>query len=282
VIARRSLPIADAPLLAPAARRELLLRVALTTALAALVGAAVLLAAHSGDARAVAAVPTGRTTEIVVDVSGSVGDSSFGVAGRALERLSHSRHPVGLVLFSDAVEEALPPGSPPAELRPFARVFAPRHPPPKRLTYQPPQYQASPWYPSFSGGTRMSVGLTAAAATLKRNHVRGNILLLSDLGDAPDDRGTLRRVLVSLAQAGIKLRVLTLPNALYADRRWFEKLEGPQTLLDRLPEQPKAQASPTRNSAAFPATLAAVAGLIAVVLCADELLGRSLRWRENR
>jgi hypothetical protein len=282
VIARRSLPIADAPLLAPAARRALLLRVAVTTALAALVAAAVLLAAHSGGARAVAAVPTGRTTEIVVDVSGSVGDSSFGVAGRALERLSHSRHPVGLVLFSDSAEEALPPGSPPGELQPFARIFAPPHRPPKRLSYRPPEYQSSPWYPSFSGGTRMSVGLNAAAATLKRNHVRGNILLLSDLGDAPDDRSILRRALVSLAEAGIKVRVLVLPNALYADRRWFEKLEGSQTLLRRLPEQPPAPASTKRNSAAFPATLALVGGLIALVLCANELIGRSLRWRETR
>jgi hypothetical protein len=280
VITRRGLPIADAPLLAPAARRAVLLRVAVTTALAALVGAAVVLAAPGRDTSAVAAVPTGPTTEIVIDVSGSVGDSSFGIAGRALERLSHSNRPVGLVLFSDTAEEALPPGSPPAELRPFARIFAPRQASPRQLPYRPPEYQASPWYPSFSGGTRIAVGLATAAAALKRDHVRGRILLLSDLGDAPDDRGAVRRELLSLARAGIELRVLTLPNALYADRRWFETLEGPKTLLARLPEQPAPRVSHSRRSAAFPVTLAAVAALIALVLGADELVGRSLRWRQ--
>ena len=274
------LPIADAPLLAPAARRMRVVRAALTLALGILVGAAVVVAPRGGTSPA-PAMPSGTTTEIVLDVSGSVGDSSFTVAGRALERLSHARSPVGLVLFSDSAEEALPPGSPPGELRSFARALTPeRQPAPSQAGLQSMRFEPSPWYPSFSGGTRMSTGLTAAAAALRRDGIKGRILLLSDLGDAPDDRAGLRRVLVSLAQEGLDLRVLTLPNALAADRKWFEGLEGPESLLTRLPEQPAAR-SALRDRAGFPTALAAIGALLAGALAANELLGRSLRWRRR-
>jgi hypothetical protein len=276
-----SLPIADAPLLAPGARRIRLFRAGLTAGLGLLVGAAVTLAPRGGAERTLV-VPSAPTTEIVLDVSGSVGDSSFAVAGRAIERLSHGRAPVGLVLFSDSAEEALPPGSPPSELRPFARALTPprqwRRGETRRL--QEIRAEVNPWYPSFSGGTRMSAGLAAAARALSRDRIKGRILLLSDLGDAPDDRAQLRRVLVSLAQANLDVRVLTLPNALAADRKWFAELEGRDTLLTKLPEQPAARAA-TSSRPAFPTRLAVVAVLLAIVLAANELVGRSLRWRRT-
>ena len=189
----RGLPIADAPLLWPAARRAQILRAAITLALAALVGAAVVLAPRGGGSPTLPS-SGGSTTEIVLDVSGSVGQSSFAVAGKALQRLSRTTGRVGLVLFSDSALETLPPGSPPAELQPFARVFT-AHPRSRTGQVGLPRerYEPSPWYPSFSGGTRMSVGLAAAARALQRDRVSGHILLLSDLGDAPDDRGSLRR-----------------------------------------------------------------------------------------
>src|SRR5947199_1624605 len=176
----------------------------------------------------------------------------------------------------------LGPRSPSAELRPFGRIFTPL----RRPSLGPPSTPharagADPWYPSFSGGTRISAGLAAAAAALRRDHVHGRILLISDLGDAPDDRANLRKELVALGQAGIELRVLALPNALYGDRRWFEKLEGRQSLVGSLPAQPSA---PTRTARGFhvPLSLAIVAVLLALVLAANDRVGRSLRWGEAR
>jgi hypothetical protein len=276
------LPIADARLLRPAARRARLLRWALTVGLAALVGAAVVIAPRGGSKAAAAPTIRGETTEIVLDVSGSISARSYRVIGQALTDLSLRPEPVGLVLFSDSPEETLPPGSPPAELRPFARAFTPRlrdvggAPGLKSIRFVP-----TPWYPSFSGGTRMSVGLAAAAQALRRDHLRGQILLISDLGDAPDDRNQLRRELLTLGKDNVDLRALALPNALPSDRAWFTKFEGREALMSKLPGKPPAP-RPSRNDASVPIALASIAALLALALAANELVGRSLRWGEAR
>jgi hypothetical protein len=70
----------------------------------------------------------------------------------------------------------------------------------------------SPWYASFSGGTRISAGLAAARRALIRDHVRGRIVLISDLGGVSDDLSRMKRELVGLEHAGIELRVMPLPN----------------------------------------------------------------------
>jgi hypothetical protein len=136
----------------------------------------------------------------------------------------------------------------------------------------------SPWYVSFSGGTRISAGLATARAALTRDRVRGRIVLISDLGDAADDLGKMKRELVELAQAGIELRVMPLPNTFPRDLRRFRRLEGPEVArVDVPPQQSRAQAA----GIAVPATLAAVAVLLAIALAANELYGVSLRWRER-
>jgi von Willebrand factor type A domain len=279
----RQLPVADAPLLGGAARRVRLVRAVLIGALALLVAAAVVLAARARAQGAPAApAATGRTTEIVLDLSGSVGGSTFRVASNALGKLAASRSPVGLVLFSDTAEEALPPGSPPAELRPFARILTPRAQRPSSETLsRPPTYAPNPWYPSFTGGTSISAGLAAARQALERDHVRGRVLLISDLGDTPDDRPSMRRELVALAQAGIPLKVLVLPNAFSSDLLWFRSLEGPGKVQAALP----APAAPTPRPVVhtgFPLSLAVAAVLLALALGAFELLGVSLRWGAAR
>ncbi len=274
----RSLPVADAPLLRPAARRARVLRWALTAALAAVVGAAVALSPRGGDRPAAAPALGGETTEIVLDVSGSVSDDSYRVIGRALAGLTRGRGPVGLILFSDSAEEALPPGSPPDELRPFAQIFTVRGPSASDpMTATPIRPAANPWYPSFSGGTRISVGLATAAQALRRDGVHGRIVLLSDLGDAPDDRSQLRRELLALADEGIDLRAIALANALEADRAWFTRLEGRKALVTTLPG-PRVAPGRAAGNASLPVALLVLAGLLAAALAANELAGRSLRW----
>jgi hypothetical protein len=278
VTGRHGLRIADAPSLASAARRARLLRVLLVCALAALVGAAVALASRHTSPQVAAAAPGGQVTEVVLDVSGSVGNRTFRFTERALRRLSRGG-PVGLIVFSDSAEEALPPGTPAVELTPLLHLFEPGRKP-ASATYPPAisRYPMSPWYVSFSGGTRISAGLAAARAALTRDRLRGRIVLISDLGDAADDLGKMKRELVKLAQAGIELRVMPLPNTFPRDLRRFRRLEGPEVArVDVPPHQSRAQAA----GIAVPATLAAVAVLLAIALAANELYGVSLRWRER-
>jgi hypothetical protein len=277
--ARRALTIADAPALGAAERRAKVLRTTLLAALAILLGAAIMLAGRSKAAtRVPVVVSTGPTTEVVLDVSGSVGDATYGFTERTLTAISKSGS-VGLIVFSDTAEEALPPGTPGEELLPVARLFHPlRHRQPARYPVLNSHYPLSPWYASFSGGTKMSAGIAAAHEALRRAHVKGRVVLISDLGDAPDDLRALRTQLVSLARSGIELRVLPLPNTFPKDMNRFRQLEGPQVANAPLP--PPRRAAPARQSVALPITLAAVAILLALALAANELYGISLRWKD--
>ena len=211
------IPIADAPGLHRATRRTRILRAALAAAIASLAAVAVALATHDRPPAAAAAASNGRTTEVVLDVSGSVGESSSAIAGKALTRIGRSHGSVGLVLFSDSAEKALPPGTPAAQLLPFARAFTPRSTRPGTgalPVYQPPwESDANPWHPSFSGGTTISLGLRAAREALERTGNGGTVLLISDLGDALNDFAVVRRELVAFDEARIPVKILALPNA---------------------------------------------------------------------
>lgn len=282
MIARRALPIADAPLLEGPARRTRLTRNALTLALALLVGAAVVIAAHGRTGTAAPPAESGgSTTEIVLDVSGSVGGSSYTATATALRRLARSPGRVGLIMFSDSAEEALPPGTRPAELAPLLRFYTPLRPPAaSNETLPPSRFAPNPWYPSFSGGTKMSAGLAVARLALQRDHVHGRILLISDLGDAPADRNALKTELVALARAGIDLRVLALPSSYDADLKRFQRLLGAEAVQRSVAPPPPARRQDVQR-ASFPLALVLTAGLIAVALAANELLGVSLRWRRE-
>jgi hypothetical protein len=280
VIGRRvlGLQIADAPALGHAARRARLVRLALVGALAALVAAAVALATRSNEPRVAVAPTGGPVTEVVLDVSGSVGTRTFRFTEHALRRLSRGG-PVGLIVFSDSAEEALPPGTPAVELTPLIRLFRPlKESRPAGYPSASARYPMSPWYVSFSGGTRISAGLAAAREALTRDHVRGRIVLISDLADAADDLAKMKRELVALEQAGIELRVMPLPNTFARDLRRFRKLEGPDVAQVEIAPQRRP---PQAAGIAVPASLAALAVLVAIALAANELFGVSLRWRER-
>jgi hypothetical protein len=276
-----TIPIADSSQLRPSASRERRLRIVLVLAAVVLLATAVLLAARSpGPAPAAANNTAGPVTEIVLDVSGSVGVSASDVAGRTLARLGRGGGRVGLILFSDVAQEALPRGTPASQLLPFARSFAPAKSEQRTLSVRrPPDF--NPWHPSFSGGTKISAGLEAARSALQRDGVRGTAILISDLGDAVNDNPKVRRELLRLDQRGIGLKIIPLPNALPVDVRWFKRLTGPQGFVHPLPVAASRRPR-TAREAGVSIALAAVAGLLALVLAAHELAARSLRWREPR
>jgi hypothetical protein len=131
----------------------------------------------------------------------------------------------------------------------------------------------SPWYASFSGGTRISAGLAAARKALIRDHVRARIVLISDLGDASDDLSRMKRELVGLEHAGIELRVMPgcgdrRPGGARGRRRPARDHACRERALRRLPALAGGGMSLLMKSAALAALLAA-AVVLAVAAHSD-------------
>lgn len=181
-------------------RRTGIVRLVLAGGAVALVLAA---AATARDPRTSqhALVPPDRIGVVVLDLSLSITDSDYATLRRTLRRLIAEDASIGLVVFSDAPYELLPPGTPAAELKPMLRLLiAPRVGP---IT--------NPWTQTFRAGTRISTALQLAKSMLERDEVdKGSILLVSDLETAPDDVPALAQTISSLKQADIRLRVVPL------------------------------------------------------------------------
>ena len=120
---------------------------------------------------------------------------------------------IGLVVFSDTAEEALPPGtkSSPSSSRSSATsdrgrsvgvaakplYYRAAGPTEQALT----RYPVSPWFGGFSGGTQISTGLRVARVALARDGGSGRVLLVSDLAEASDDLPRLTRELVAFQRS---------------------------------------------------------------------------------
>lgn len=229
-LARRVTAIPSADL--ASLRRPWLVTTAVRLALAALllallVGA--LLVARGLQPREAAFLPQGTSVIVVLDVSQSVTDPVYRRVAKTLQRVSESKQGVGLIVFSDLAYELLPPGSPPAELKPLIRFYQPRAG--FDVTTYGSMYPRNPWNETFSAGTQISDGLTMAKAVLRREQIaNGSVLLLSDLDTAPSDEAALTRTLASFRIDGIELRVVPLfPNG--DDRRFFQQLVGEDAMV---------------------------------------------------
>src|SRR6266508_4032355 len=110
----RGIPAADMAPLRGVVRRTTVVRAVLAVLL---VGALVLafLAARGSNVRQAPLVPSGTTGMVVLDLSASVYEASF---GPTLRKLAKQGERAGLVVFSDAAYEVLPPGTPARELLP--------------------------------------------------------------------------------------------------------------------------------------------------------------------
>src|SRR5262249_42491354 len=118
--ARAALPLADATALERAARRTVAVRGALGVLLVALVGAALLAAPRAAADRHRGSGPVGGTV-VVLDLSSSTGQSRGAIhdALAGVIRAAGGADGVGLVVFSNVAEEALPTGTPALELAAF-------------------------------------------------------------------------------------------------------------------------------------------------------------------
>jgi hypothetical protein len=269
---RPALPLADAPAFRDAARRT----AAAYSALALLAAAALAFAYLSlrpSPPPVVAA--RGGGTIPVIDISGSISPAGYQVVRRMLERLAARGGPVGLVLFSDAVQEALPPGTPARELRAYVRALRPQTG--QLIAANPDAVQANPWDASFSRGTRISVGLALARRLLDRAG-GGRVVLLSDLLDDESDTAALRHELVGYARdPAVRLQVVRLPGAGAAYLEPYRKLVGRSAVSLRVPAAVEAPRRPEPLRPWLPVLI----GAVAVVLAIAELVAVPLVWRST-
>jgi len=191
-----AIPASEPGRLRHPSRRTTFVRVGLAAGLALLLATAVLVA-RQYDVRHAPLVASGSSGVVVLDLSASVFEGGFEATVR---KLVETDERAGLVVFSDAAYELLPPGSSGREFQPLLRFF--------RSTpsgFLPP----NPW-DRFRAGTRISEGLKAAREALLRDGEPGKIILLSDLEVLQDEVQRLVPVFADLRRDGFDVEIVPL------------------------------------------------------------------------
>ncbi|HXK15208.1 MAG TPA: vWA domain-containing protein [Gaiellaceae bacterium] len=267
-----AIELADYPALARAAGRTRVLRL-LAAAAALGLAAIALLVAPSGSSPSAVLLPHGATGIVVIDVSASISTDTYARIASTLDRLRRGGGSAGLILFSDTAYQALPPGTPVAELGAFERFFQVSTQTQPGILPEPPQ---SPWTDQFSAGTRISTGLSLALAVLQEEHLRKPVVLLvSDLNDDAGDLESLTSVALAYRHIGVPIRVVGL-NPSPDDASFMQRLlpQGGGIVSATLPGE-KAGASKT----GLPVTFILVAIALALVASAYLAVTERLRWR---
>ena len=270
-----AIPLGDAAALRGAARRTDAIRIALAAILLALVVAIAVLAGHP-RVRALHLVPPGSNGIVVLDLSASISEDTYARIGATLSDLASSNGRYGLVVFSGTAYQALPPGTPAAELKPLVRYFTL---PPQKTPGFIPTFPANPWTATFSAGTRISSGLELAHTLALGGLSRPAVVLVSDLDDDPADLQRTALAVLAYRRDRVPLRIVGL-NPSPEDQQFFQKLLGRQGTITaaRLPRQ----ASAVSGHGGFPWLLAALALVVAAALAVNELLLARLEWGERR
>jgi hypothetical protein len=122
----------------------------------------------------------------------------------------------------------------------------------------------------------LSSALVLGLEMLRRDRIaNGSAVLVSDLGDAPNDRAQLSAAMQSYLREGIPLRVVAIdPTA--EDEHFFQGLLGSRPLRPRVSRgSPSVEAS---SGSSFPLALAVVAALFLALLAVNEHACARLSW----
>jgi hypothetical protein len=265
-----SIPLADYERLGRARRRTTVTRAGLAALLVGLVIATAVTALRP-SAKTLNFLPHGSTGIVVLDLSASISTDTYQRIGKTLTELSATNGHYGLIVFSDVAYEALPPGTPSAALKPYARYFTL----PRARNGFLPQFPNNPWTNSFSGGTRIAAGLGLALRIIQDQGLkRPAVVLVSDLDDDPGDLKSLAGVSLAYRQASIPVRIVAL-NPQPRDAALFGRL------LERAASLQQARLPGERSrtiGASVPPWLAVLAVLVALGLAASELWATRLTW----
>jgi hypothetical protein len=289
------LPLASAATPHAAARRTARVRAVLLLATGgALAGAYVTAPRPTGELSAL--VSSGQPTVVVLDMSQSVSDLVYSEIARTLEGVVTAAGDgrLGLVIFSDDAQEALPPDSRAAELAPFIRYFKPKR---ERGVRAKPiyyrvagpteqaatEYPLSPWFGRFSGGTQISQGLRVARQALERDGRGGRAILLSDLGVAEEDVAPLARELLSWeANEKLELRVVALPPATPDRKAVFQRVTGDADVAVDSLALATGNEGVREPTSSIPWPFVGAILALAVVLAVNEARAVPLSWRPAR
>jgi hypothetical protein len=272
---RDAIPLANlTPFLRPA-RRTRILRLALAAALVAAVVAAF---ASGTQATGRRFLPSSTVGIVVLDISSSIKPSTYDLIRDELVSLANTNERFGVVLFSDQAYEALPPGTPARELRPFVRFFDRRRP----FQYDKSRIPLprSPWEQWFSAGTSISSGLFLAAELLQSAHVvRGDVVLISDLVDDPSDYNRVTDALALYSERSIPLSIVALDPP-RENRQVFEQLLGEKGVItDAVLPKGRAGRGELTVEAPFPKRLALFVAFAILLLGVEAYWAEPLRWR---
>jgi hypothetical protein len=277
----------------PCARVRIRLRLAAGAALLAL--ALLALSLPRGGAGAAAKELPARTDGVlVVDLSGSVtGDLYPRLAAilRFYGRQAGDDGRLGLVLFSDEAQEALPPAAPVAALGPVADLLSGLDEEGSRAAPSPGSSNSpggmggstgwlageseNPWA-EFSGGTRISRGLELALEALRRDGIAdGRVILISDLLDSLEDEPYAVEAAAQIRKRGFDLEVVELGEPSAEKQEFRARLHPGASLQEAelLERTPPEERDDLRRGAPVRVLLIA---LLAAALAAVELLGRPL------
>ena len=208
---------------------------------------------------------------LVLDLSASISQDTFSQIGGTLAAFSRSRTRFGLVLFSDQAYEAMPPGTPAADLAPFVRYFTlPKHVQAGFAQTFPP----NPWQSTFTGGTKISAGLDLAHSIATAGSRPATVVLISDLDDDPGDLTRLASVLLAYRRDHVPVRIVGLDPS-PDNVALFKRLLSPQPIVVQAPSI--AQAAP-HDTTPFPWTLVSLVLAAAVLLAGRALWSPRLEW----
>jgi len=266
-----SIPLADASAFRT---RAVVTRAALTVLAACAAAAAVgiLISSRSPHSQTLVPLPANADVVIVLDLSASISSDSFSRIGGTLRALSQTGGHVGLVVFSDDAYEALPPGTPAADLAPLVRYFTlPAQKAPGFL----PSFPANPWAKTFTGGTVISSGMELAIDIAVAQRPRAAVMLISDLDDDPNDLPALAAVAEVAQHDRVPIRIVGL-NPSPSDIDYFHTIFGVRTPID---EAPTLEQAAPQEQTPFPWALVALALAAAVALALREGWAPRLTWR---
>jgi hypothetical protein len=264
------IPLADAPALRRPAQVTFLIRGALAAAAVGLALAFPLVSRHP-DTRSIVQLPPHADTVLVLDVSASISTDTFSRIGGTLAAISRSGARVGLVDFSDEAYEALPPGTPAADLAPLVRYFTL---PPQKQPGFAPAFPPNPWQNTFTGGTRISAGMELAHEIAVSTRPRATVVLVSDLDDAPGDLAPLASVLLAFRRDRVPVRIVGLDPS-PSDLALFRKLLGPSVPTS---EAPTLDQVPPHDHTPFPWALVVLTAAAASAIALRALWAPRLDW----
>ncbi len=267
---RPVLPLADAR----AFRQQAMFTRAVLAALAAVaIGAAVgvLLVSRSSHSQSLMSLPNSANVVIVLDLSASISSDSYSRIGATLRSLSQTDDRICLVVFSGEAYEALPPGTPAADLAPMVRYFElPKQSAPGFM----PSFPANPWARTFTGGTSISSGMELGISIATAQRRPAAVMLVSDLDDDPGDLATLAATSAVARHDRVPIRIVGL-NPSPAAMAYFRTIFGHSTPII---EAPTVAPTSLSRQTPFPWALVVLAVVSAIALASREGWAPILDW----